>query len=409
MSKRSLLIPTTLSIVLLQALPAFSATLKVGPDKQFKTVRAAALVVQDGDIVEVDGGVYSGDVATWRKNNLTVRGVGGSRPHLTANGKNEAEKGIWVVQGANFTVENFEFSGASVPDQNGAGIRAEATGTIWIRNCYFHDNEDGLLGPNDPNTDLIIENSIFDHNGFGDGYSHNLYVGRIRSFTMRFSYSHRARVGHNVKSRARKNYILCSRIMDENSGTASYQIDLPEGGLAIIIGNLIQQGPMAENSSIIAYGAENANAGALRLHVINNTIVNERPGGGTFLHLRNGTTGTVVNNIFYGPGTTWSGSGVTLTTSNNYVERSYNNSPRFSNVAGFDYHLQKDSPCRDAGIPSGMIDEFDLTPRYEYVHDALGAPRRNVGNIDIGAFEFSPLSPAPPSNPRIIRLQAGRN
>jgi hypothetical protein len=370
--------------------PAFAlgAILRVGPDKPYKTLRAAASAVQDGDTVEVDTGIYAGDVTTWRKNNITVRAVGG-RAHLRADGANESGKGIWVVQGNNFTAENIEFSGASVPDRNGAGIRAETTGTMTIRNCYFHDNEEGILGPDNANAEVVIENSIFENNGYGDGHSHNIYVGRIRSFTLRSSYSHKARVGHNIKSRARKNYILYNRVMDEDSGSASYQIDLSEGGLSYIIGNIIQQGPQAENSSIVAYAAENANAGVLELYVVNNTIVNDRPNGGIFLQMRLGTNAKVVNNILYGPGTTWSTSDVTITSSNNYRELSYNNSPSFANPQMYDYHISSNSPCADSGMLPGIANGFDLTPSRQYVYDAKSEARHLTGNIDIGAFEAS--------------------
>jgi hypothetical protein len=365
---------------------AWGAVLRVGPDRPFKTVRAAANAVQDGDTVEVDGGTYSGDVATWRRNNVTVRAIGG-RAHLRADGAYESGKGIWVVQGSNFTVEGMEFSGASVPDQNGAGIRAETTGTLTIRNCYFHDNENGILGPNDPAGILVIENSIFANNGYGDGYSHNIYIGPIASFTLRGSYSHKARIGHNVKSRARQNYILYNRIMDEDTGTASYQIDLPEGGLSVILGNIIQQGQMAENSSIIAYAAENTNSGRLELCVVNNTIVNDRDGGGLFLQIRSGTQAKVINNIFYGPGTAWSTAGVTVDASNNYREASHNNSPHLVDPQTYDYHISADSPCVNAGIPPGAVDGFGLTPQEQYVYDAQSAGRVAAGSIDIGAFE----------------------
>jgi len=152
----------------------------------------------------------------------------------------------------------------------------------------------------------VVENSIFEHNGFSDGYSHNIYVGRIHSFRFQCSYSHLARSGHNVKSRARNNYILYNRIMDEDTGNASYEVDLPEGGRSFLISNLIQKGPKAENSALISYAAENTNAGSLDLYVVNNTMVNEgmvdgRPRQGPFLQLRSGTQATVVNNILAGP------------------------------------------------------------------------------------------------------------
>ena len=377
-------------LLIISLLPAGSiaAVLRVGPERPYKTIRAAAAAVQDGDTIEVDRGVYSGDVATWRKNNLKVLAVGG-RVHLRADGANESGKGIWVVQGSNFTVEGIEFSGASVPDQNGAGIRAEGSGTLTIRNCYFYNNQMGILTWNDPNSEVVIENSTFEETAPADGITHNIYIGRIRRFILRGCYSHKAMVGHNVKSRARQNYILYNRIMDEHTGAASYQIDLPEGGLSFIIGNVIQQGPLAENNSIIAYAAENANSGVLRLFVINNTIVNDKPGPGTFLQLRPGTRAVVVNNIFYGSGTTWSTNQVSMTASNNYLEPSHNNSPRFLNPQKYDYRILNNSPCVDAGIPPGGIYGFDMTPRRQYVYDAGSEERKITGNIDIGAFEQS--------------------
>jgi hypothetical protein len=369
-------------------LPAkgLSAILYVGPDRQYKTVRTASEAVQDGDIVEIDCGIYSRDVATWRKNNVTVRAIGG-RVHLRADGSYEGKKAIWVVQGGNFTAEGIEFSGASVPDRNGAGIRVEAPGLITIRNCYFHDNENGILTWNEPDSEVIIENSTFENNGYGDGQSHNMYIGRIRSFILRGCYSHKARIGHNVKSRARNNYIYYNRIMDEDSGIASYQIDLPEGGRSFIIGNIIQQGRWAINSAIISYAAENALSGVLSLYVINNTIVNDRPNGGIFLKMRIGTIARIINNIFYGPGTAWTSEGTTVIASNNYREPEYNNSPKFVNPQGYNYRIFSDSPCVNAGTLLGVLQGIDLMPRRQYLYDAQSEPRIIKGNIDIGAFE----------------------
>jgi hypothetical protein len=69
-------------------------------------------------------------------------------------------------------VENIEFSGAAVPDHNGAGIRLDETGLI-VRSCYFHNNENGILTSNPYAGDILIEYSEFAANGYGDGYTHN--------------------------------------------------------------------------------------------------------------------------------------------------------------------------------------------------------------------------------------------
>jgi Right handed beta helix region len=372
---------------LLIAPPVDAATLQVGPDKPYTTVRAASQAAQNGDVVEIDAGIYSQDVTTWSQSNLTVRGVGG-RAYMRADGAQQGGKGTWVVYGSNFTAENIEFSGASVPDQNGAGIRADGSGNLVVRNCWFHDNEEGILGGCDS---VLVENSIFDHNGYGDGQSHNIYIVHTRTFTMQNCYTHRAIVGHNIKTRARNNFILYNRIMDEADGTGSYSVDAPDGGLTYMIGNVVEQGPNTENSSLVSYAEESASNGALELYVVNNTFVNNRTSGGIFLQIRAGTVTRVVNNIFYGPGTRWS-SGATVTASNNYFQSSYNNSPGFRNPSVWDFHLTAASPSSivDAGVDPGTSPSgFRLAPPVQYVYDAQIEPRLTVGALDIGAFEYS--------------------
>ena len=84
-------------------------------------------------------------MATIRASKLTLRGIGQGRVKLPANGKHAGGKAIWVIAGNDVTVENIEFSGARVPDRNGAGIRPEGQ-NLTVRNCRFYDCEDGILG-----------------------------------------------------------------------------------------------------------------------------------------------------------------------------------------------------------------------------------------------------------------------
>jgi hypothetical protein len=355
----------------------------VGPDKSYKTVHAAAEAAQAGDLVLIDAGVYAADVARWKADNVTVRAVGG-RAHLRADGAQAGGKGTWIVSGKNFTAEGIEFSGAAVPDKNGAGIRSETEGTLVLRGCYFHDNEEGILGGADS---MLIESCVFDKNGASDGRTHNLYVWG-RSFTIRDSYTHRAVVGHNIKTRAKNNYILYNRISDEADGTASYEVDVPDCGRTYLIGNIIEQGPQSENGGIVAYGAESGD-NAPMLYVVNNTFVNNRRQGGTFLQLRDGTKGLVRNNIFCGPGTVRSGGDTQE--DHNYVEPGAANAARFLAPDAYDFHLTGRSPRSivDAAAPPGVAPSgFDLTPTREYVYPAKSRPRPAAGALDLGAFEL---------------------
>jgi hypothetical protein len=78
------------------------------------------------------------------------------------------------------------------------------------------------------------------------------------TFTLRYSYSHDCNQGHLVKSRAYENHITYNRLSSETSPT-SYEIDLPDGGLSYVIGNVVQQGPNDVNSTFLSYMWESGN------------------------------------------------------------------------------------------------------------------------------------------------------
>lgn len=359
---------------------ASAATLTVGSGKTYAAPCAAIAAAANGDVIEIDAGTYSGDVCNVNKNNLTLRGVGGLAK-LDAAGKNSGGKAIWVVSGNDTIVENIEFTGATVPDQNGAGIRQEGA-NITIRGCYFHDNENGILAGDNDLSKITIEYTEFANNGFGDGQSHNLYINHVSQLVFQYNYSHHAKIGHLLKSRAFSNWILYNRLTGED-GTDSYEIDLPNGGLTFIIGNSIQQGPNTDNSSIVSYGREGPSNGGNELFVVNNSFVNERPNGGTFINMDPGVTvpAIVRNNIFVGPGTV-------ITQANAVQGANFQGDPKFVNQAAFDYHLQMSSPCADAGEAPGMGAGFDLTPKFHYVHPTDSTGRFIVDNVDIGAYEL---------------------
>jgi len=186
---------------------ADAKVLRVGPDREFAKPCAAIAAAAVGDTIEIDSGApYEGDVCFWKTDGLTIRGVGGQRAVLNAAGKSSQGKAIWVIAAPNTVIENIEFTGERVPDQNGAGIRFEGE-NLTIRNCYFHDNEEGILTANGLMKSMLVEYSEFARNGTPDGQAHNLYVGHGGKFVFRFNYSHNSYVGHLVKSRAAENYI----------------------------------------------------------------------------------------------------------------------------------------------------------------------------------------------------------
>ena len=374
-----------------QSLASVSTLLQVGPGRTFTRVQDAAAAAHDGDTIEIDAGTYLGGaaVAVWLASNITVRGVGNGRAHLEANGSYVFGKGTFVAAGNNITFENIEFSGAAVPDHNGAGIRLDGSG-LTVRNCYFHDNENGILTASNAQSDVFIENSEFYRNGLGvgcetTGCTHNMYINEVRSFTMRGSWTHGARRGHEVKSRALKNVLLYNRISDEQDGTASYGVNLPEGGDCYLIGNVIEKGANSENgSAIVTFGEDALNQSPIQqLTLVNNTIVDDK-GVANFVRFdKTPNSATFINNIFVGNGGVSTYAGTTLR--NNLA---VGQDPGFVNRANYDYHLQANSTAIDAGVAPGSANGVDLTPVLQYLHPAQTETRTLSGTAwDIGAFE----------------------
>lgn len=373
-------------LIFLGSVPLNAATLAVGPGKTYARPSQAAAVAQNGDIIEIDAGLYSSNAATWTKHNLVIRGAGGGRPHLRDDGAaNVANaKGIWVIQGTNTTVQNIEFSGAAVAASNGlngAGIRQEGSGLV-VSNCYFHDNQNGILTGVSAGH-VLVEYSEFSRNGAGDGQSHNLYIGNIAKFTMRYCYSHEAVQGHTLKSRAKENYILYNRIMSETGGVTSYEVDFPNGGLIYMIGNLIQQGNLSPNSTIITFAEEGGSNPTQMLYVVNNTIVNDRAAGANFIKVSNSApvvVALIMNNLFVGNGTLTNGI-------INYTNNMVLNGTQLVNRTGFDFHLIPGSVAIDQGKDPGVGFGYSLVPVRHYVHPAGMDERQTVLGLDLGAYE----------------------
>lgn len=392
---KPLLSKLALLIVLLACGPKYSKADVLSVPATYATVGAAVAAAIDGDTIEIEAGTYAGAgiVATLGNDNLTIRGIGG-RAHLNADGVVISNrKAVFVTTGDNITLENIEFSNAEVPDENGAGIRHEG-GLLTIRNCHFHDNQNGILTSGQDHGELFIENSEFDINGLGrPGYTHNIYVGHIRKFTMQYSSSQHATHGHNVKTRAAENHIRYNRIMDEDTGNASYQIDIPNGGLTYIIGNTLHQGVNAENSTMISYAAEGLHPDnpVQEVYISGNTMVNDRSNGHA-IRLSNNPTAVIVNNIFDNFGTDNPVDGNPIVYENNIA----GNENHFSDRSNYDFHLTGNSPALEAAGVPGKYNGIDLRPLHEYVHPQSSRQRQDDGRLDVGAFEYSNGPPVDP-------------
>lgn len=351
---------------------------EVGAQRAVKTLSEASLLAKDGDTVEVDAGDYLHDVAVWTQNDLTLR-VKNGRARLVAQGASAESKGIWVVRGGNISIEGFDFIGARVPDHNGAGIRFER-GHLKVENCRFLDNENGILTGGQSDATLEIHNSEFGNNGFGDGQSHNLYVGAIGTLKVTGSYFHHAKVGHLLKSRAARNLIFYNRLTDETGGTASYELEFPSGGLAYVVGNLIQQGSTTENSNVISFGAEGYRSQANRLYLVNNTLVDMRPQGGQFLRVKAGAEIVAVNNLLVGKNRLETGG------AGDYRNNFNVDLDEFVLAVREDFHLKPGSKLLGKAVIVDAVDGVALRPTAEYQHPRSTRTLRG-GMLSPGAMQ----------------------
>ena len=221
---------------------------------------------RSGDTVLLAPGVYS-QAALVTVSGITIRGEPGA--HL--KGRAIEGKAALVVRADDVVIEGIECSGIRVRDKNGACVRIEGR-NITIRNVYFHDNEEGVLGG--VGGTVLVEDSIFERNGARNGYAHGLYIGRkVELFHFR-----RNKVlstkdeGQGVKSRAIRTIIEDNVIAGLDSRD-SRAIDIPNGGDIVIRRNILQKGPNSSNSQMIGIGLEGSLHSVSRALVTENVII----------------------------------------------------------------------------------------------------------------------------------------
>jgi hypothetical protein len=304
-------------VLALSAVPATAATLTVGAGEAYKTIAAAVAASQDGDTIAVKAGTYANDYAEITKK-VTLTSVGGfARLHSTGLIPNR--KAILITD-TDITIKGFEFSGAEVSGNdggNGAGIRYQG-GDLVIDSCYFTGNQDGIMGTSDGTGTVTIKDSEFFANGAvtgpSAGFTHNLYISTgVARLTIENSYFHGARVGHEMKSRAKQTVIRNSRFVDGPTGTASYSIDLPNGGEVTITGSRIEQGPKSQNPDIIAFGEEGNLHPGSKLTIEDSLIENDLDTSSAYgvwnaapspVHILSSKIyGLTLNSLFHGPAT----------------------------------------------------------------------------------------------------------
>jgi hypothetical protein len=376
-------------------------TYQVGPGQTYTTPCAAIAVAAAGDEIDVAAGTYT-DSCEINASGLHLKGVGGQpKIDLTGNPHPADYKGIYVVNGDDVVIENLELTGAAIADSeggNGAGLRIQSNGVI-VTGCYIHGNQDGILATaTTAGGTITIQNTELAGNGLGDACDavscvHNVYIGTgaggdYAKLVFQFNWDHAlatdtADKGHLLKSRALESDILYNRITGE-TGHDSYEIDLPNGGLGIVVGNVVEKGPNPDNTILLDYGEEGYGAGTNTLYVVSNTFVNDDTASATFIDVASGgMLAAAHDNLFVGAGTP-------STTGMLSADNLATMTPAFVDPAAYDYHLLSGSPAIGKAVPPGSAGSFSLTPTLEYVQPLSSVTR--VADQDVGAFEYGAVA-----------------
>ncbi len=353
--------------------------LSVGPGRAIKRISDAARLARDGDLVQIDGGDYVGDVAVWQQHDIRLQAQGG-RVRLMGAGAAAEGKAIWVLRGGRIALQGFDFYGCKVASGNGAGVRLE-TGAATVHDCAFIGNEMGLLTNNEANTTLDVVGSEFAYNFRRGAHNHNLYAGAIARLTVADSYFHHARTGHLLKSRAAVSDVRYCRLTDEAGGRASYEVEFPNGGEVTLLGNLISQSTGTENNTMVSYGAEGLRWPRNALQMNSNTLIDQRDdahGVRVFVVPDASVELRAANNLLVGAGRLFAASGALNRATAQVALEAY--------LAATDANLvpRRGAPLFDAHQPLHDAGPLGL-PQREYVHPrhsrALAAPAHNPGAL----------------------------
>ena len=190
----------------------------------------------------------------------------------------EVFNGRAKIQGLEFANMAESYPG-EVGNFCGIVLNGGSIGQLIAQYLFIHNVTDGIRGGHPGQLAQILDCEIAKCGG-GDGYTHNIYIAAIAELLVERIFSYEANEGHCLKTRAAKSTIMNSVFADLDIGCASYQIDIPDNGDAVVSGCILQKGQYAENSPFIHYGDENENLHPVNtLLVENNIFINNCPAG----------------------------------------------------------------------------------------------------------------------------------
>lgn len=391
-----------------------------GSNGDYPTLQAlfAAENLQPGDIVDVNGGFYPGNLVMREDdsgapgNPVILRGVGATRPHLSG-GTNTVEFRL----SNHVVMEHFEISGTEAPVNTFRCVFHHAN-DITLRDVYIHDCPNhGVQSADEDSGSLTIEYSEIANAGSG-GTRHAIYVATDEVaypgsvFRLQYSYVHDSDYtngagggGHLIKSRAERNEIYYNWL----EGAYYHELELigpdPYGARAgwtsnlaredsDIVGNVIVHTNPGFDA-IMRFGGDGTGQSYGRYRFVNNTVVGTATGTTpTVFRLFHGIESLEAhNNVFWQQGSNgmriireveaaWTTGATRITGSNNWIDSASTSvpgglantilgtDPGFANAAAADFR-----PATGSALIGGARLPLLTPPGYEIAASRSPAPR----------------------------------
>ena len=133
---------------------------------------------------------------------------------------------------------------------------ADVTGDLTVINCNLQDCPDGILSGKGPYRVFISHTTMSNTGNVFHPSTHGSYIGACVELVYTDNISYNTTSGHNLKTRARKATIQRSRFLDGERGSASCQIEMPQGGDYLIEDCFLHKGGQIQNAGMAKFGAE---------------------------------------------------------------------------------------------------------------------------------------------------------
>lgn len=271
-------------------------TLTVG--QPYTTVGQAIDAAVDGDTVVVPPATPRESFVIYKNLLLDGTGVRWDFSDVPVSELVYQGKAAIVASTPAWHIKGFTISGAGIREQSHtlvAAVRCDAAGYGTVEGCHFSNNQNGVAADNGPMWDITIVNCLLEHNGLGDGYTHNIYVGDGYAVRLKNTDSVDPTEGYSLKSRAWHAYVDGGTM---RNSTASL-IDCCNGGLLEVRNATLAKPANSPNRRVISYGLEYQDKGLLDNNVVTGTVM-QLDCNDTFIQLQGGV-------LTFGPDCEWHG------------------------------------------------------------------------------------------------------